>query len=132
LAARRKTYETAAARNRNLKVHWEWPPVDLAALLLKSDELDEADALLTEAMRYNPRFGWAHYYMGQLFQKRGKDAESMTEYKEAVIDEPQLRQAWLALARQFTRQGDKAQADFALAQFRRLETENNARHGQKN
>jgi tetratricopeptide (TPR) repeat protein len=128
----RKTYEAGALRNRRNKVHWEWSPLDLGVVLLKADELDEADKLFREALQYKPRFGWAHYYMGQLFQKRGQAAEAMSQYKAAVVDEPRLRQAWLALGRQFTRQDNKAEADRALQMFKRLESEDNARQGRKN
>jgi tetratricopeptide (TPR) repeat protein len=118
--------------NRANNVHWEWSPLDLAVLLLKADDLDGGEKLLREALQYNPRFGWAHYYMGQLLQKRGAEAEAMSQYKEAVVDDPRLRQAWLALGRQFTKQGDKAQADKALAIFKQLEAQENARQGKKN
>jgi tetratricopeptide (TPR) repeat protein len=128
----RKTYEQGVLRNRANKVHWEWSPLDLAVFQLKANDLDAADKLLREALQYNPRFGWAHYHMGQLFQKQGKEAEAMTEYKEAVIDDPRLRQAWLALGRQFTRQGNKVQADRALEIFKQLEAQDNARQGKKN
>lgn len=128
----RKTYEDGAVRNRTNNNHWEWAPLDLGVLLLKTDKLGEAEKLFREALQYNPRFGWAHYYMGQLFQKKGKEADAMFEYKAAVVDQPRLRQAWLALGRQFTRQGNKAEADRALEIFKRLETEDNARQGRKN
>lgn len=127
-----KTYRAGAERNRANKSHWEWSPIDLGVVMLKADKLDEAEKLFREALQYSPRFGWAHYYMGQLLQKKGKEVEAMNEYKAAVVNQPRLRQAWLALGRQFTRQGDKAQADRALAIFKKLEAEDNARQGRKN
>jgi hypothetical protein len=39
------------------------------------------------------RFGWAHYYICQLFQRRGNDAEGIGGYKEAAFDQPGPRQA---------------------------------------
>jgi len=128
----RKTYERGVILNRANEVHWEWSPLDLAVLLLKADDLDGAEKLLRESLQYNPRFGWTHYYMGQLFQKQGKETEATTEYKEAVVDDPRLRQAWLALGRQFTKQGNKVQADRALEIFKQLEAQENARQGKKN
>jgi tetratricopeptide (TPR) repeat protein len=101
-------------------------------LLLKADETVEADNLFQEALEYNPHFGWAHFYRGQLLEKKSKDAEAMSEYKEAVAGDPNLRQAWLALGRQYTRQGNKAEADKALENFKRLESEENARRQRKN
>ena len=70
--------------------------------------------------------------MGQLLEKKGRAADATNEYKVAVGNDPRLRQAWLALGRQFTRQGKQAEADRALKIFKQLETDDNARHGQKN
>lgn len=70
--------------------------------------------------------------MGQLLQKRGENAKAMNEYKEAVVDQPRLRHAWPALGRQFTKEGNKSQADSAIEIFKKLEAEENARQGKKN
>lgn len=125
----RKTYQTGAARNRAQSARWEWPPVDLGVLLLKGGDLDEAEKLFLESLQYNPHFGWAHYYLGQLNQKRGKNAESMAEYRAAVVSDPALRQAWLALGREYTRLGQQDEADKCLAIFKKLEAQENARKG---
>ena len=123
----RKTYETALKRNRLQKIPWEWPPVDLGAVLLKLEKPGEAESLFREALQYKPRFGWAHYYLGRVFQQKGKDQEAIEEYRAAVVHEPTLRQAWLALGREDTRMGNKAEADRALAVFKKLEDQENAR-----
>jgi tetratricopeptide (TPR) repeat protein len=122
----RKTYETAAAVNRGLPKQWEWPPVDLGALLLKADEVDKAEPLFREAIRYSPRFSWAHYYLGRVLQQRGKDDDAAAEYREALVAQPSLRQAWLALGRTYTKLGNQEQADRALAMFKKLEDQENA------
>ena len=126
-----KTYETGAARNRLQKPAWEWPPLDLGILQLKEGKLDQAEKLILESLQYNPRFGWAHYYLAQLYQKKGKNAESLAEYRAAVVNDRTLRQAWLALGREYTRLGQKAEADRCLAIFRQLEDRENARTGKK-
>ena len=128
----RKTYELGVLKNRANKVHWEWSPLDLGVFLLKAGEFDEADKLLREALEYNPHAGTAHYYRGQLLQRKNLEAEAMAEYKQAVADQPRLRQAWLALGRQYTRQGNQAEAVKALQMFKKLESEDNARLGRKN
>jgi superkiller protein 3 len=127
----RQTYEKAATRNRLQPTPWEWSPLDLGVVLLKNGELDGAEKLFQEALQYNRRFGWAHYYLGQLHEKQGRRPESLAEYRAAVVDTPTLRQAWLALGREYTRQGQKAEADKCLAIFRQLEDRDNARRDKK-
>src|SRR5579872_6521163 len=122
----RKTYEMGVARNRAQSARWEWPPVDLGVLLFNSGNLDQAEKLFRESLQYNPRFGWAHYYIGQLNQKRGNNAESMAEYRAAVVNDPALRRAWLALGREYTRLGQQDEADKCLAIFKKLEAQENA------
>ena|ERR1017187_1402220 len=128
----RKTYETGTAVNRRLSVHWEWSPLDLGVMLLDANDFAEAEKLFREALQYNSRFAWGHYYMGQLFHKQGRDGEAIDEYKAAVVDDPRLRQAWLALGRDLKRQGNDVEGDRALAIFKKLEDRENAVKGKKN
>jgi tetratricopeptide (TPR) repeat protein len=128
----RKTYETGAAINRRLSAPWEWSPLDLGVVVLKEDNVAEAEKLFREALRYNPRFAWGHFYLGQVFYKQGRERESMDEYKTAVVDDPRLRQAWLALGRGFKRQGNEVEANRALAIFNKLEDLQNAAKHKKN
>jgi tetratricopeptide (TPR) repeat protein len=126
----RATYELGAVRNRLTGARWQWSPLDLGVSLMKDGELERSEKLFNEALVYNPRFSWAHYYLGQLKQKEGRSEEAIAEYKEAVVDEPTLRQAWLALGREYTRLGQKAEADKVLGIFKDLETRENVRlHG---
>jgi tetratricopeptide (TPR) repeat protein len=127
-----KTYEAGANVNRKLTVPWEWSPLDLGVLELKANNFASAEKLFREALRYNPRFGWGHYYMGELLQKQGHPAEAIGELKEAVVDDPRLRQAWLALGREFARQNNKAEADRCIAIFKKLEAQQNEIKGRKN
>ncbi len=127
----RKTYEAGAAVNRTLPVPWEWSPLDLGVVCLKANDDAAAEQLFREALRYNPRFAWAHYYMGQLQHKENQPASAVAEYKEAVVDDPRLRQAWLALGQEFSREGNKAEADKCIAMFKRLEEQQKAIKGKK-
>jgi tetratricopeptide (TPR) repeat protein len=123
----RKTYETGAAVNRQLPVPWERSPLDLGVVLLRANEMKAAEELFREALRYSPRFGWGHYYLGQVFQKLQRDNDAIAEYKEAVVDDPRLRQAWSELGKEFNRQGNKVEAHRALAISRKLEQQNASR-----
>ena len=66
---RAQDYETAAAVNRQQANPWEWPPLDLATLEF-AEPLSSAEKLIQEAIKYQPRFARAHYYMGQLLKNR--------------------------------------------------------------
>ena len=125
----RKTYEAGVARNREDGARWDSSPVDLGAMLLKTGELDEAEKLFREALSYQPRSGWAHYYLAQIYEKRDRREEAIAEYNAAVAAVPNLRQAWLALGREYARAGQKEQAERSLAIFKQLEAREEARKG---
>jgi len=132
MEAARKTYEDGAAINRGLKSHWEWSPLDLGVVLLEANDLAGAEKLFREALQYSPRSAWGHYYMGQLLQKRDRNADAIAEYKAAVVGDPRLKQAWYALGRLLKQQGDEAGSNRSLAIFKRLEEQENAAKGRKN
>jgi tetratricopeptide (TPR) repeat protein len=132
VADARKTYETGAEVNRRQSAPWEWSPLDLGVVLLKAHDLPGAEKLFREALQYSPRFAWGHYYMGQLFHQQNRNDEAIAEYKAAVVADPRLWQAWLALGRDLKLQGNEAEADRALAIFKRLEDQDNAAKGRKN
>lgn len=124
----RQTYEAGVARNRTLNSPSDRPPLRLGELLMKSGDLDRAENLFEEALRHRPRSGWAHYDMAQLDIRRNRRDEAISEYRAAVVDDPALRQAWLALGREYTRLGQKAQAEKCLAIFKKLEAEEKQSH----
>jgi tetratricopeptide (TPR) repeat protein len=123
----RKSYEAQVQRNRLRQLRWEWAPVNLGILLEKDGKEDEAEKLFAESLQYKPTFAWAHYYLGQVYQKKHRDMDAVAEYKSAVVNDRGLRQAWLALGREYTRLGQKDEADRALAIFQQLEDRENAR-----
>jgi tetratricopeptide (TPR) repeat protein len=130
-AEARKTYEAGVMRNRTSATPSEWPPLDLAVVLLKTGENAKAEELIRESLLYKPRFALAHYYLGDIFQKKGKNDEAVTEYKAAVVAEPRLREAWLALSELFTKMGNKDEAEKSRKVYSMLESEDKAREGKK-
>ena len=125
--AARQSYEAAARLNRHSPSPFDTPPLRLGELLLKANELDAAEKLFDEALRYRPRSAWAHYDLAQLEIRRDKRDSALAEYRAAVVNDPTLRQAWLALGREYTRSGQKAEADKCLAMFKKLEDAQKAR-----
>jgi tetratricopeptide (TPR) repeat protein len=129
IADARKTYEAGVARNRQDGARSDWPAIDLGSMLLKAGELEEAEKLFREALSYQPRSGMAHYYLAQIDERRNRREEAIAEYNAAVAAVPNLRQAWLALGREYTRAGQKEQAERCLAMFQQLEAKEQARVG---
>lgn len=128
-AEARKTYEAGVARNRQDGARSDSPPINLGSLLLKAGEVEEAEELFREALSYQPRSGLAHYYLAQIDERRNQRTEAIAEYNAAVAVVPNLRQAWLALGREYTRAGQKEQAERCLAIFKQLEAREQARMG---
>jgi Tfp pilus assembly protein PilF len=69
--------------------------------------------------------------MGLLFRKQDRDREAMEELKAAVVHDPRLGPAWLALGQEFKRQGNAAESDRAFAIFKKLEAQQDAAQGRK-
>lgn len=60
-------------------------------LLLRTNHLDDAEAILKEALVLNPDPARTHFYLGQVFELKGEKDKALTHYREAlrrVLDEP--------------------------------------------
>jgi protein O-GlcNAc transferase len=56
----------------------------LGLIKLKRDQLDEAEQLLKEALTMNPDPIRAHYYLGQLYERKGDYKLAMEHYLDAL------------------------------------------------
>jgi len=118
-----KTYQEAVRRN-NLKASPSpWPPLNLGALLIKLQRLDEAEPLLRDSLRYDPRFPQAHYQLGLLLEKQKKDGAAVEELRQAASLKPDYAEPHYVLGRIYQRQGDTKNAEAAWAAFQRLKKE---------
>lgn len=79
-----EAFQKAANLNRVLAHPSPWPPHDLGFLLLKMDQPKEAEALLREALRYNPHLVQAHYHLGRALEKEAREMEAIEEYRSAI------------------------------------------------
>ena len=60
--------------------------------LYRLDRLDEAEAMLNEAIELNPEPARAQYYLGRICERTGRTQEALEHYREAlshVLDEPE-------------------------------------------
>lgn len=113
------SYQRAVEANRR-GANSPWPPLDFGSLLVKMGQLDEAGALLREAVRDDPNLAQAHEQLGLLLEKlhnfAGAEAELSTTARLAPADpEPHY-----ALARIFRNLGESARAASESELFERL------------
>ncbi len=57
-------YRKAVELNRRAKAPDGWPALNLGKLLRTRGDVDEAETLFRESLRYNPGFAQAHYQLG--------------------------------------------------------------------
>jgi tetratricopeptide (TPR) repeat protein len=113
-------YREAIRLNRQAKNKSPWPPTNLGILLRQRGGRDEASALFTEALGYDPNFAKGHYELGILLDETGRTADAIRELERAATLDPSYADPHYVLARLYRRQGDAARADQALASFKRL------------
>lgn len=118
-----KSYERAVELNRNANPGSPWPPLNLGTLLLKIERVDEAERYLGESLRVNSRFAPAHYELGVVFERKGRNADAVRELEEAAAIDTGYAQPHYALGRIYRKIGNalKAEAEFSL--FERLKRE---------
>jgi tetratricopeptide (TPR) repeat protein len=113
-------YRRAIGLNRSASSRSPWPPLNLGILLRHRGELTEAEALVREALEYDSAFATARYQLGILLEQRDRLEEATAELVRAAAADPSYAEPHYALARIYRRQGRTADADQALATFRRL------------
>lgn len=97
-----------------------WPGLNLGALLVKINRLDEAEGALKDSLQCDDRFPNAHYQLGLLLEKQGRDAEAIEQLQKAVSLKPDFADPYYALGRAFRRVGEKTKAQLAFDTFQKL------------
>jgi tetratricopeptide (TPR) repeat protein len=115
-----RTYQDAIRLNRQKNPSSPWPPLNLGALLIKLGRLEEAESILQESLRYDPKFPQAHCQLGILLEKQKKDTEAIQELNQAAALDPSYPEPHYVLGRIYRRIGDGKNAQMALSTFERL------------
>jgi tetratricopeptide (TPR) repeat protein len=123
------SYQEAIRLNRERRARSPWPALNLGILLTKLERLDEAEPLLREAAREDPRFAPARYQLGLLLEKKGRSAEAIAELSQATNLDPAYAEPQYALARLYRRAGNPESADHALERFLALKKEKSQASG---
>jgi len=118
-----RSYQEAIRLNREATAPSPWPPLNLGILLTRLDRLDEAEALLRESVRVDPRFPQGRYQLGVALEKKGRAAEAVQELEEAARLDASYPEPHYALARLYRRNRNPEKADRALETFQRLKKE---------
>ena len=109
----------AVELNRKLAAPSPWPPQNLGYLLLRLDQPQPAEAALREALRYDPRFGTAHYHLGRILEAQHRDDEAMREYQAAAALDPSLVESLYSLGLLYRRHNRRVEADAVFAEYRK-------------
>ena len=91
-------YRTTISRNAQA---W-FPRNNLAALLLQGDprpeQVDEAAALLRDAITLKPGYAEAHYNLGTALERQGRTSEAEEQYQRVLVLDPGQPRALARLA----------------------------------
>lgn len=74
-----KAYREAMRLNREQALKSPWPALNLGSLLSKLGRFKEADACLRESLHEAPYFPKAHFQLGLLLEKQGRDTEAIRD-----------------------------------------------------
>jgi superkiller protein 3 len=113
-------YREAVRLNRVEKTPSGWPALNLGILLRTRRELDEAERLFREALRYDQQLAPAYYQLGVALEERGRTAEAVETLRRAASADSAYPQPYYALSRIYRQQGHIADAVAAMATFQRL------------
>ena len=116
-------YREAARRNSNTTHKTEWPPLDLATLLIKQDRLSDARPFLEQAIEINPNNAQSHLQMGILLEKSGEPQRSLAELRSAIKLDRNLSSALYRAARVCQKLGRQEEAQHYFDEYRKA-TEN--------
>jgi len=115
-----RAYKTAVTANRNATTPSPWPPLNFAALLRRQGAVDRAEALLRDAIHYDGTLARAHYELGVLLEQKGDAGGAVQSLQRAASGDSTYADPYYALSRIYRRQGQRSEADAALATFERL------------
>jgi tetratricopeptide (TPR) repeat protein len=113
-------YRKAIGLNRLQAQPSPWPHLNLAVVLMARGNPVEAEGLLREAMRYDPKLPQAHYQLGALLEKRGNYSDAIRSLKKAADIDPTYPEPHYTLSRIYQKLGDKAKAQESVEQFQKL------------
>ena len=106
-------------RNANAKLGLS-QAITLQGVELASTSADEAEVLLTEAVKLDPRNDVAYAKLGEIYDLRGQDAKAADNYEKALTIDSGFTSLYLPLALAYVETGQIAKAETYLAKTETL------------
>src|SRR6185312_3687210 len=111
--------QRAVELNRSQPRPSPWPPNDLGSLLLRTGKPAEAEKMLREALRYDPKLAEAHYRLGRSLERQGRDSDAIEQYRKAVAGDTTSADACYALAQLLRKQHRDAESAAMFEEFKK-------------
>ena len=124
-------YREAVRLNRLDDAPSPWPAVNLGIVLRTRGDLEEAETLFREALRYDRQFAPGYYQLGTLLEQRGRMDEAVKALRHATSVDAAYAEPHYALSRVYRRQGRIAEADRAITTFERLHDNQQVERGRR-
>jgi tetratricopeptide (TPR) repeat protein len=112
-------FAQAVELNRKLAQPSAWPPHNLGYLELRLLRFPQAEENLRESLKYDPQFALAHYHLARTLESEQKSDAAIEEYKSAAALDQKLAEPLYSLGLLFRRRGRTAEAENALAEYRK-------------
>jgi tetratricopeptide (TPR) repeat protein len=112
-------FQKSASLNRSQAHASPWPPHDLGSLLLRMNRSKDAEEVLRESLRYDPKLAQGHYHLGRALEKQGRDTEAMEEFRSAISNDTASSDACYALATLLRKLHRDAEANVMFAEFKK-------------
>jgi len=98
----------------------EWPSLDLATMLIRTERIDEAKPYLLDALKLNPSNAESRFQMAIILEKSGDLQGALQELRQTVSLDPSKGGAHYRAARIYQQLGNKAAADQEFQEFKRI------------
>ena len=112
-------FAQAVSLNHKLPAPSPWPPHNFGHLLSRTGKNQEAEQYLRESLQYDPQFALAHYHLARVLENEGKEEAAIGENRIAASLDTEFADPWYALGRLYRRLGRTAEADAALAEYKK-------------
>ena len=111
-------FNKAVELNRKQSHPSAWPPHNLGYLLLRTNQLAEAESAFRESLRYDDGLAQAHYHLGRVLEKESRDADAIEQYRRAIALDRSSSDACYSLAMLYRRLKREAEARAMFAEYR--------------